>query len=204
MNQKELHTIAPTLSNLPKKVPFSVPKGYFDSVEELVVTTINLDSLGIKKEQSPFITPSDYFDTVDTFVISRLKAEEALFEEENSIPENYFDTIEDRVFETIQSKKKTIKLKLITKYLAPIAIAASFLFIFILNTTNKTVTFDSLATADIEQFIDYELIDIDTQTLVDTYASVDLENEELSNSISDNDVLEYLYEEDLESIIYEN
>lgn len=204
MNQKELHKIAPTLGQIPKTSCFEVPEYYFDAVEDMVLSKWKLDALDLKKDTNNFKTPSDYFDTVETVVIYKLKADEAQFELKNSVPDDYFDTIEDRVFETLKSEKKTISLKTIGKYLAPIAIAASFLLIFMLNSTNETVTFDSLATAEIEQFIDFGMIDIDTQTLSSAFDDVDLQTVTLNTTISDNETLEYLFDEDLETIMYEN
>jgi len=204
MNQEELHKIAPTLSLIPKTSSFEVPEYYFDEVENTVLSKWKLDALDLKKDTSIFKTPANYFDNLETVVISKLKAEKAQLEQENRIPKDYFETIEDRVFETLKSERKTISIKTIGKFLAPIAIAASLLLIFMLNSTNETVTFDSLATAEIEQFIDYGMIDIDEQTLARAFDDLEYQTEELITSLSDNETLEYLYDEDLEIIMYEN
>ena len=116
----------------------------------------------------------------------------------------YFDTIEDRVLNKVKAPKAVFSIKIFTTYIAPIAIAASLLLIFILNTNQKTITFDSLATSEIEQFIDNGFVDINSESLALAFSSVEIPTNIMSATISEEEVLDYLYTEDLEAIIYEN
>ncbi len=204
MKKFKLHKIAPLLSEiLRKKGGFEVPENYFDSLEDDVLSKITVENFKIKPS-SGFKTPENYLDSIENEVISKLKAEVLQNKKTDNIPPNYFDTVETNVFDKINSERKIITLKRAAKIVAPIAIAASLLIIFILNSTPKTTSFDSLDIAEIEQLIENGFVDIDTETLVIAFSDIDFSTDNLGATISDDEVLNYLYEEDLESIIYEN
>lgn len=175
MKKEDLHKIAPKLSEIP------------------------LDKSG-------FETPENYFNAIEDIVIARLKAEVVQNNHEKVKPsENYFDSIEDRVLTKIKTTPKVISLKSkIVKFAVPITIAASLLLVFILNDNSNAVTFDSLSISEIENWIENGTIDIDASSIASMYPDIELDNDYFSSSISDNEVLEYLYEEDLDEIIYEN
>lgn len=202
MIEKELHTIAPTLSKIAKENYFKVPSNYFDTVEVVIFSTLKSKDFSIKLDKSAFNLPQGYFDSVEDSVISKLKAE-ALYNETNeTIPADYFDDLEDQVLSKIKSKSKIISLKTIARYIAPLAIAASFLLLFLLNTSENSITFESLETAEIEQFIDIGIIEIDEEALASAFSDITLTEDQLSTSLSDEEVLNYLIEENLELIFY--
>lgn len=204
MKKHKLHKVAPTLSTISKESGFKVPHDYFDAVEDAVFSTIKEEEFEGEISKNTFKTPKKYFDTVEDLVITRLKAESIQNQKDSQMPADYFDTIEDKVMVQIKEPKKTITLNTFTKFIAPIAIAASLLLIFILNSTPKQVTFESLATSEIEQLIDEGIIDIDTDLVTATFTDVELQTEEFNSFISDNEALEYLSDEDLEILLYEN
>ncbi|MBN4082823.1 hypothetical protein JYT50_00390 [bacterium AH-315-A23] len=175
MRKEDLHKIAPELSNIPRDTTrFELPENYFDAFEDIV--------------------------------IARLKAEIIQNDHENvKLPENYFDSIEATVLTKIETSPTIISLRSrIVKFAVPIAIAASLLLFFMLNDDSNTVTFDSLALSEIENWIDNGTIDIDASSIASIYPEIELNNDYVSSSISDNEVLEYLYEEDLEEIMNDN
>ena len=156
------------------------------------------------KPSSGFKTPENYFDIIENEVITKLKAKVLQNKKADNIPSNYFDTVENNVLGKIKSQRKIITLKRVAKIVIPVAIAASLLLIFILNSIPKTTSFDSLATSEIEQLIENGFVDIDTETLAIAFSDINFSTDNLGATISDNEVLNYLYDEDLESIIYEN
>lgn len=204
MKKQKLHKVAPILSSISKKSGFSIPNDYFETFEVDVLSKIKTKELNAEIDKSTFKTPENYFDTVEDIVLAKLKAESLQPKENTNIPDNYFDTIEDAVISKLKTPKKIISLKTVSKYFAPIAIAASLLLIFTLNTHKDSVTFESLATAEIEQFIDYGMIDIDTQTLASTFSDIEIKTEEFDLSLTDTEVLNYLTDEDLETFMYQN
>lgn len=172
MTPKELKNIAPKLSELKSmKTGFEVPNGYFESLEDRV--------------------------------LSKIKSEVI-----NDIPEGYFDTIEDRVFEKIKNEEpKVISLKSrFVKVAAPLAIAASILLLITLQlfNTNQKDVFANLETSEIKTWINNGDLDLETFEITSVYNDADFENIELYDSYSDNDLLEYLDDIDLESLILTN
>lgn len=204
MKKHKLHTVAPLLSSISKKSGFTVPTNYFEALENNVISKIKVEKLTTEFNKNAFEVPENYFDTVEDVVLTKLKAEILQDNKHSNMPNNYFENVEDTVIAKLKASKKIITLKRISKVMIPIAIAASLLLIFVLNSTQKTVTFESLATAEIEQFIDFGMIDIDTQTLASAFSDIDLETEKFELQLTDNEVLNYLTDEDLETIIYEN
>ena len=206
MNKNDLHKIAPLLSKIAlNKTPFEAPKKYFDTVEDAVLAKIMAETIQSNKSKNTFKTPDNYFDSIENIVIAKLKAESLHNNDSNTIPESYFDSIEDNVLNKLNRNPKGnfIKVRFL-KYVAPLAIAASLLLIFILNNNTKSVSFDSLTFTEIEYWINEGSIDIDEYNISALYAEVEINNDINSTLLSDDEVLDYLYEEDLDEIIYDN
>ena len=207
MNKEDLHKIAPKLSEISlKKTDFEIPKNYFETVEDAVIAELKAEKLQQKKAKNPFKTPENYFNSLEDIVLTRLKAEAIQNNKINEeISDTYFTNVEDAVFNKMKSTSKVISLKSkIIKYVAPISIAASLLLIFTLNTNSNKVTFDSLASSEIENWINNNNIDIDALSIAAMYPEIELTTEIDSESLSDDEVANYLTDEDLESIIFEN
>ncbi|RXP53468.1 hypothetical protein EC396_10250 [Lutibacter sp. HS1-25] len=205
MKKEKLHTIAPLLSQISSKEKgFTVPKNYFNTVEENVISILNLQEIQ-PKESNAFKTPAHYFDTVEEITLAKLKAEIAQKNNNTKIPAAYFNTVEDRVFAKLKADKKVISIKKITTYAASIAIAASLLLVFILNTTKKEpVTFASLEITEIEAFINNGMVDIEPENLANAFSDIEFPTTILTTSLTENEVYDYLTDEDIETIIYEN
>lgn len=207
MKTKKLHKIAPTLSSISNKgTGFQIPKNYFESIEDSVLGAISEKKLPISNNIENFKIPENYFETVEDDVFKKLNFK-FLQNKNNEIPENYFETFEDKVFVKLAKKQKVITLKNnVLKYTASIAIAASLTLIFILNTNNNTskITFESLETSDIEQLVQSGLIDVNTITLSSAFPDFNIDNSINNSIISDEDLLNYLGSENLESLLLEN
>ena len=206
MKKKDLHKVVPKLSEISlKKSGFEIPSNYFETIEDGVIAKLKAENLTLIKTRESFQTPKNYFNSIEDIVITKLKAEALNTKNHNTLPENYFETLENKVITKIKTTPKVISLKSrFIKFAAPIAIAASLLLIFILNNTSTNVTFESLASSEIENWIDNGSIDIDALTIASLYPEIELNDEIYSDSLSDEEVLEYLSQEDLENILYEN
>jgi len=208
MNKKDLHKIAPKLSELSLKKPgFEIPDKYFDTIEDAVFAELKANELQKKSIKKTFKTPDGYFNSVEDIVITKLKAEAIQTENEHTteIPKDYFSSVDETVFSKIKSETKVISLNnTLTKIISPLAIAVSLLLIFTLNTNQNSITFDSLAASEIENWIDNGNIDIDALSMESLYSDIEINSDMYSASLSDDEVLEYLYEENIEEIIYEN
>jgi len=206
MKKEDVHKIIPELSEISlKKTGFELPKNYFETVEDTVIATLKTENLQNKINSKTFKTPDNYFDSIEDIVLAKLKAEVIQSKNDNQIPENYFETLETKVISEIKTAPKVISLKTkLTKFIAPIAIAASLLLVFVLNNNSTTVSFESLAVTDIESWIDNGSIDIDALSIASIYPDIELDTKMYSVSLTDEEVLDYLYEENLEELIYEN
>lgn len=203
MNKKEVHKIAPTLSKIGhKKHGFSVPDTYFNTIEDGVLAEINTSKINLDKRN--YKVPDNYFKNIEDTIISKLKVQALEKAATNAVPEDYFETLEDRVLDKINDTSKVKTLKRISKYIAPIAIAASFLLIFLLKNTPSTITFDDLTTTEIEDFIDNDMLYYDAESIALVFPEVTLEDTNFISTLSDSEVENYLNENDLESLLLEN
>lgn len=203
MKKEEVHKMAPTLSKIGHKDRgFNVPSTYFNTVEDGVFAEINTSKLNTDKPI--YKTPDTYFETVKNSVVTKPKAQTFYNEITHSIPEGYFETLEDQVFNKIEKTSKVRTLTKLSKYVAPIAIAASLLIIFILNSTSNNITFETLATSEIEEFIENGNIYYDAESLASIFPEVTIEDTNYISTLSDSAVLNYLNEKDLETLIIEN
>lgn len=204
MKSTELKNIAPTLFKLKKfGTGFIVPKSYFENLEDQVNSQIFIQNI---KSKDSFDIPKGYFKDFENSVFEKINSEKK--EKEFNIPENYFDTIEDNVLKKINSEVKVISLQSkILKTLIPASIAASILLVFSLsffNSNNETDLMATLNTAEIENWLDNGYIDIDTHEIESLYTDEELENIELENTFDDENLINYLDDIDLESLILTN
>ncbi len=175
MTQKELKNTAPKLSEIKStNTGFTAPEGYFNSIEDVI----------LKK-----ITQKNYS-----------KAQ--------SVPEGYFDSIEDRVFEQIQEKTKIIKLpNNIVKFIVPIAIAASILLLItlrIFDSNQQQDLFAKIEISEIETWIENGELNIDTFEITSIYDDVNYNEISLIDFYTENDLINYLDNYDIESLILTN
>ena len=206
MNKKETHKIASILSEISHLgAGFDVPKNYFAALEEKLVSEMNIQSFQKKSKKNNFQVPPTYFDEIEESVISKLKAETFDKTAEKEIPDNYFDTLEDRIIEKINNRPKVISLKYrLLKVAIPLTIAASLLLIFTLSNNPKSVTFDSIATNDIQNWIDEGNLELDAFNLATIYNDIELDESYFGALISDNELQEYLDLDTIEQLILEN
>jgi Glu-tRNA(Gln) amidotransferase subunit E-like FAD-binding protein len=203
MNKKEVHKIAPILGKIShKNHGFNVPSSYFNTIEDSVLAEIKASKLNLNK--ITYKTPDAYFNTIEDLVITKLKSQSLQKVTTNSIPEGYFEKLEDQVLNKIKDTSKVRTLKNISKYVAPIAIAASFLIVFLLNNNTNTITFENLATSEIEEFIESGALNYDAESLATIFPEVTLEGTSYITTLSDTDVINYLNENDLEGLLLEN
>ena len=199
MIDKELKNIAPSLYQLKKLgTGFSVPKSYFETVE----TTIAFDIFNTNKEKV-FKIPDNYFKSVEGNVLNKIQEIDAEF----SIPEGYFDTIEDAVLEKINSEPKVISIKSrIIKQFIPFIAAASLLLFISLQffNTPDTDLFSSLETTEIENWIENNNLGLNSYEIASIYEDIDIENLDINSLYDDDEMLNYLNDINVESLILTN
>lgn len=183
-----------------KKSGFTTPKGYFNTLEYAI-----FDKMASEKfpKKEGFKSLEGYLDSIEDKVFEKLNLEKDKKEAGFKIPENYLETVEDNVFTTINNGPKVIDFtRIFLKRLIPIAAAASLLlFIFINNNQTTDVNLDQLASTEIEQWIDDDLITFNTFEITDIFDDVELENVAI---FKEEEIENYLIGTDIEDLIEEN
>ncbi len=79
--------------------PFAVPVGYFDELEQHILTRIKLDELTNSAPVQGFTVPENYFEELGNTIQARIAIEEALNKEAAgfTVPENYFDNLQQQI-----------------------------------------------------------------------------------------------------------
>ena len=153
-------------------------------------------------KESAFKIPEGYFESVEVSVFDKLVTEKFPEKEGFITPQSYFDKVEQHIIDkAIPQKGKVIRLNsFLFKRLLPVAAAASLLIFLLLNYNHKQMTFDTLATSDIENWIDQGLIQVDPYQIAEVYSDVDLSPDYQTN---DEEIIEYLDGTDIEGLIIE-
>ena len=189
----------------PNKHGFTVPKAYFDAVEDSIQAKLTAEQL---PDYEGFTAPEGYFEALEDQVFAKLSKESAEIRT-SDVPDGYFDTLEDRVFARIKEENKTIEPQVITlgsrlrKVWAPVAIAASLALLIILqyNSGNEVLPGD-VANAEIEAWIENDLINLDSYEIAEVFSDVDLASNESTEE--EDELLDYLNGTDVESMLLEN
>ncbi|HVS93639.1 MAG TPA: hypothetical protein VHE59_16485 [Mucilaginibacter sp.] len=84
--------------------PFTVPEGYFDSLEENILSKIRLEEIKNSIPQTGFTVPENYFDDLTQNIQARINIEDAADKDDAgfTVPGDYFDNlpavIQSRIF----------------------------------------------------------------------------------------------------------
>jgi len=187
---------APTLAEMGKRNPFAVPDGYFESVEEQVLSAVFLDSLKQKTNHNSFEVPQNYFEDLTEQIEMRISLSEMPKAQSFAVPENYFDTLQSRINNKIaaETPKKEAKIvplwrRNMVKYAsaACFVLMASFGAYFYQN--NPSVPVAKTATADLAS--DQLLYDIDENTIIE-HLEAQNTNSSKTNSASDTEMENYI------------
>jgi len=169
------------------------PKGYFDEVEERLVSAL---------------PPNDQFkkriDTEKEWT-DRIKPKKLDLIGENhgfTVPKNYFEEDLDFKKEPGSTKIISMAIKNAGKWLS-LAVAASFLLFFgskLFTINDKPLELSEINESEIENWIDADLVSFNAYEIAEAFSDVDLENE----IYSDEEVADYLNTIDIEQIILDN
>ena len=164
-----------------KKNSFNTPDGYFDSFHERLMDRIKQEETG---QMGSLIPKSDGF----------------------SVPKGYFDGLTEKVLSQVgQKETKVISLMTYKEfYYGAAAIAALFLLVFgITWKTDAPVSFENLASNEIDAYFETNEVDLTTYEIAEV---VSLDEVELNNALTpefgEEHILEYLNEnvEDIEEL----
>jgi hypothetical protein len=79
--------------------PFTAPEGYFDSLDEQILSKIKLEELKNNIPETGFAIPENYFEDLAGNIQSRIAIEEGLDKEAAgfAVPDGYFDNLEQQI-----------------------------------------------------------------------------------------------------------
>lgn len=162
--------------------------------------------------KSGFSVPSGYFETIEDSFTTKLKEKHFTKAKGFETPDSYFETIEDVILAKVSSTKKetkVISLKQRIFKMIPLAAAASIVLFIGLNTFifNRTEAnpFDQLADSEVENWVSNHINLIQDTDIALTYTDIDFDESELiPNSISHDELENYLSNQDNISLILEN
>jgi uncharacterized membrane protein YvbJ len=162
----------------------------------------------INIKESGFRSPENYFGTLEDKIMHAIQEEHTLGSVKETgfkLPKNYFDALDNEVLQKIENEHTPKVIKLFSKrnliYVS--SVAAAVLLLFNLSIFDKKVTFDTLETQTVENYIINE--GIDTYELAALLLEEDLLEEDFTQqSITDETLEDYLLDNlDLEELIVE-
>ena len=173
-------------SVLKKKTGFNAPENYFTGIE-------NRFSIFLSEEKIPkkiaFKTPDTYFNNLEDVILAKTASTKKKF------------------FILPYKNRKSLKQRILA--FIPLATAASIVLFIGLNSfvfnTKKNISFDDLADNEIENWIYNNINLISDNDLALAYSSIYFDGSDMiPNSITDDEIENYLNTEDNVSLILEN
>ncbi|MBL4744920.1 MAG: hypothetical protein JKY08_00985 [Flavobacteriaceae bacterium] len=196
----------PFLSTRTRKNNFETPLDYFKNVEDAVASGIELEKIRLD-DPLRFKLPKGALKKLELSVIAKLQSEILYKDSPNntSVPVGYFDSIEDSVLKKLPKKGKLLRFNTVfIKVLGPIAIAASLLLLFTLNTGDKSnaVPFENISNSDIESWVENGDLVFSVEDFTAQVTDVTLELDDFSTIFNDEQALDFLESSSLENILF--
>ena len=177
---------------------FKTPVNYFSDFEKNFLKKKETETSG-------YISPENYFLKLENEIINKTKK----FKEPKTTgfktPDNYFEEFDIDLDKRLSSHNTKIVNLNTRKYFKIIAysVAASLLLFFGLNNfvfDKNNYNIESIQIAEIEKWIDEDLISFNSYDIDETFSDVELT---IANDYSD-EILEYLDYSEIENLIIEN
>jgi len=153
-----------------KKTGFNTPKDYFNSFEERLFERMNTEDL-IPKDTG-FKAPDAYFDTL-----------------EDTLSQQLFDTEKETKVIPLQPKRTYLR------YLSYAAAACVVLLIAmnVINTSSEALSINDMATTEINEFIENDLIALNNYDMMTVYEEENIEvNALFEVDLNETETIDYL------------
>ncbi len=155
----------------------------------------------MKNKSNSFKTPDGYFDNLTDKLMSQISIEKTVAKNEGfKVPDGYFDTLNNSIQQKLQEEEpKVIELKSYKKYYYSVASIAAVAILFIAitfktNNTNSTLSFDDIASADIENYLDNNDLELSSYEIAELIPIDELEINDIVSHIANEDINTYLDE----------
>jgi len=183
---------------------------YLEKLKDIAPTLHKLKTKG-----SGYTLPSGYFRHVEDTVIFTLKAGKIdVYKNKSSVPENYFETFEDRIFNKLNENKAVkksskvifLRKQIITRFV-PIAVAASFILFLAINYFgNSKISINNVSSTTVDSWINEDLIPLNSYEIASAYTNVNLDDNNSFELLNKNQISNYFNDTDtdIEDLILEN
>ncbi|MCL6265548.1 hypothetical protein [Flagellimonas myxillae] len=166
-----------------------------------------------KDKKNKFKTPEGYFENFHDRLMDKIHSEEnpqseSLIPKSDgfAVPEAYFEDITPALIAKIEAKDtKVISINSYKKYYYSIAAVAAVLLLFFGLTwnSNSEITFDDLASSEIDAYLESTEFSLSSYEIAEVVADENLELfDMLDNTLGEENIMEYLDEnvEDFEDL----
>ena len=163
-------------------------------------------------KNNPFKTPEGYFENLSDSLLDKLSEENLDLPKEGgfAVPEGYFDDLHKNIEKKLNTEEtKIVQLNPHKKYYlaaASVAAIAIILLGFHWNAPEE-LTFDDLASADIESYFESNELGLTTYEIAEVLPVDELEiNDILENQFNEENVIDYLNDtiDDIEDLNLED
>ncbi|WP_028873375.1 hypothetical protein [Psychroserpens burtonensis] len=152
---------------------------------------------------SGFKVPKDYFSQVEEQILSEVQLKSTVDVSGFDVPDSYFESLENKIFLKLEEEQdvKVIPLFSWKKVMYVSAIAACLVLMFnVFYNASETITFDSLETASIENYLEqedytsYELASLLTEDElnINNFTDTEISEESLEDYLFDQSNIEDL------------
>ncbi|MGI4750026.1 MAG: hypothetical protein ACRYFB_05295 [Janthinobacterium lividum] len=183
--QERIHS-AIYAENLKSKTPSAglvVPENYFDNLQNQILSTVNLEEM--RAQQEPSVKSIEFFEEQQNIIAARIKIN--AFAEKGdgfTVPENYFETLTDRInqktgIKTVQqpAKIRSLFTRAAWKYATAACIAVAVVTGIGVKkyqaAHNVQTQLSNLPDADIENYLDIHADSYDNHIILETSAADD-------------------------------
>tara|TARA_R110002051_G_scaffold72095_4_gene130390 strand:+ start:326 stop:835 length:510 start_codon:yes stop_codon:yes gene_type:complete len=149
----------------------------------------------MKKTPNSFKTPEGYFDSFTEKLMTKVSEEETIDFKKDSfkVPDGYFDSLNNRIQEKLIVSKpvKVVKLSSYKKYYYAVATMAAVLVLFIGLKINNSpgLSFDDIASSDIENYFDSNELGLSSYEIAEVIPVDELEIKDIIDNHLDNDII---------------
>ncbi len=140
MENKEWLDEYASLKQVNPNNPFTVPVGYFEELDQRVMSAIKLDELKNTIPLDCFTVPENYFEELSNNIQSRVAVEAILDQDKTgfTVPENYFDELNNNI------KSRLLVEQAINKAEDTFTVPQDYFNSLNKNILNKTVNHDNV------------------------------------------------------------
>lgn len=182
------------------KHPFKVPDGYFDNLENSLLSEINILSIE-KIEKLP--VPNAYFDNLEDQILSEINLRSVLESNKTEVNINYFENLENAIINKVFVKPKKINvfnriwINNIYRSAAAILLIGSLSLYFLNSATNKD-QFADISSDEIVTYLENQALTYnEISQVIDDQTINKMEIISSKTDISEQDLLEYLEENEI-------